>query len=129
MTQPTAVVTELIGVYNADGSVRGELAYLVRKLAGRGSSALCDITHGLVRRRPAFDELAGTLGVPFTLLHRDERAAEVVAASAGREPCVLARTGDGLVLLLGPAELAACGHDLAAFAAALAAALRAAGLR
>jgi hypothetical protein len=44
------VIARLIGVYNAEGSLRGELAYLLGKLTGRAHCALCDITHGALRR-------------------------------------------------------------------------------
>ena len=59
---------------SADGTLLGELAYVVGHLLGRRSCALCDITHGRVARRPQFDEAAVTLGVPFDLLHHDERS-------------------------------------------------------
>ena len=94
-----AVITRLIGVYDADGGLRGELAYLAGKIAGRHCS-LCDITHSPVRRRQAWDAYAAGLPVPFELLHRNERTADVRAATTGKEPCVVARTDDGRVVLV-----------------------------
>jgi hypothetical protein len=102
------VVERLVGVYHAEGSLRGELAYGIGKLLGRAHCALCDITHGVVRRRPAIDEWVAGLPVPMTFVHLDERDATVRAASEGRTPCVLALTGAGARLLLGPDELEAC---------------------
>ena len=59
MTDPThgpgAEVTGLVGVYHANGSWHGELAYLLGRLSGRAHCALCDITHGLLRQHGAFD--------------------------------------------------------------------------
>ena len=105
------MIDRLIGVYHANGSLRGELAYLVGKVVGRSHCALCDITHGTVRRRPSFDACVAALPVPFDLVHLDERTEEVAVASEGRTPCVLAHTDQGLVLLLGPEDLAACAGD------------------
>lgn len=110
-TGDAAVIERLVGVYHADGSRRGELAYLVRKLTGRGHCALCDITHGALRRKKTFDDCMAGLPAPFELVHLDERGDDVAAASDGRTPCVLARTGGGLVVLVDAAGLAACGSD------------------
>jgi hypothetical protein len=104
-------IERLVGVYDADGTLFGELAYVVGHLLGRRSCALCDITHGGLRRRPEFDEAAAALGIPFELLHRDERSPEVVALTEGALPCVVAE-GDGeRIVLVDRAGLAACGKD------------------
>lgn len=42
---------ELVGVYDADGGLLGEAAYVVGRLCGTRHCALCDITHSAVRRR------------------------------------------------------------------------------
>ena len=47
---PVAPIERLIGVYDADGGLRGELAYVLGHLAGRAECALCDITHSAVRK-------------------------------------------------------------------------------
>jgi hypothetical protein len=121
-------IERLVGVYDADGTLLGELAYVVGHMLGRRSCALCDITHGTVRRRPEFDEAAATLGIPFDLRHRDERSPELVALTDGELPCVVAE-GDGEPLVLvDRAALAACGSDPAALVDAIRSAAAAAGL-
>ena len=126
---PATAITELIGVYDANGSVRGELAYALRKVTGRGHCSLCDITHGGLRRRRGFDAACSNLGVPFTLLHRNERAADVVAVSADRTPMVLGRTSEGLVVLLGAEQLDECSPSPEALVNALHHTIAALGLR
>jgi hypothetical protein len=110
--EPLAGVDELIGVYDADGGLLGELRYLAGRGLGTQHCALCDLTHGKLRRRPEWDALVARLGVPFTLRHRNEQADAVRAATAGQLPCVVARRGATLTVLLGPDDLAACGRDL-----------------
>ena len=122
------VVTELVGVYHADGGVLGEVRYAVGRLTGRTHCALCDITHAGVRRRPQWDDLVLDLGVPFTLVHLNERAPDVARASGTATPCVLARCGDELVTVLPPAELEAAQADVVRFGAVLRRALRDADL-
>ena len=77
--------TEYVGVYHADGGVRGELTYMVVHLTGTVHCALCDITHSLVRRKPAWDAMVARLRVPFRPLHRNEMPPDVAAAVADRE--------------------------------------------
>lgn len=121
-------IERLVGVYDADGTLLGELAYVVGHLLGRRSCALCDITHGSVRRRPAFDEAAASLGVPFDLLHRDERSPALAALTDGALPCVVAE-GDGAQrVLVDRATLAACGKDPVALVEAIRSAAAEAGL-
>jgi hypothetical protein len=106
-------------MYDADGTLLGELAYVVGHVLGRRTCALCDITHGRLRRRREFDEAAATLRVPFDLVHRNERAVELVALTDDALPCVVAE-GDGeRVLLLDREALAACGTDPSALIEAI----------
>ncbi len=125
----STTVTELIGVYHADGGVLGELRYAVGKLTGRAHCSLCDITHAGVRRRAEWDVLVASLPVPVRLVHLNERDPDVFTASGTATPCVLARLDDGsLRTVLSPAPLAAVAGDVAAFGAALHEAAAAQGL-
>jgi hypothetical protein len=45
-------IRRLVGVYNANSTITGELAYFIGAGLGSAHCALCDITHGLVRERP-----------------------------------------------------------------------------
>ena len=42
-----ARVVRFVGVYNAEGTLRGEVAYWIGARLGLGHCALCDITHGV----------------------------------------------------------------------------------
>jgi sarcosine oxidase gamma subunit len=102
-------VRRVIGVYDADGTVFGELSYLVRARLGRAHCALCDITHGRVRVRADWERCRDSLSVPFVTFHRNDQPEAVRAAADGRLPVVVAECEDGTsVVLLGPDELAAC---------------------
>ena len=105
-------VDRLVGVYDADGGLFGDLRYAVGRVRGTAHCALCDLTHGGLRERPAWRRLRDRLGVPVDLLHRDERDDRLRAAADGRVPCIVAIAGDDVVPLLGPDELEACEGDL-----------------
>lgn len=108
-------LTGYLGVYDADGGVIGEVAYVVGHFLGRAECALCDITHTW-RRKPEWDEMVGRLGVPFALRHRNEVDDEVRAALAEAGlPVVLGRDADGWRPVLSRAELERAGGSVESF--------------
>ena len=127
-TPPSRQIVRLVGVYDADSTIRGELAYWVRARLGRRHCSLCDITHGTVRARPEWVTCREGLTVPFDTYHRNDQPDSVRAASAGIAPVVLAETDAGDVVLLGPAELDACGGSIDQLIGAIENAATAAGL-
>lgn len=98
----------LVGVYNANGTLGGELAYFVGARLGRAHCALCDITHGLVHERSEWKACRTNLAVPFDTYHRNDQPPAVFAASAGAAPVVLIETTTDVFVALGPDELRAC---------------------
>ena len=117
----TGGIVEFTGVYDADGTLAGELAYWVgAHVTGTRHCALCEITHGTFREKARWRELAAQLPVPFRSVHLDERSPEVRAASEGHEPCVVAQRANGTVeLVLGAPELEAFEGDPDRLAGAL----------
>lgn len=122
-------INRLVGVYDAEGTLRGELAYFVGARLGRAHCSLCDITHGLLRERADWRECRDGLPVPFATFHRDDQPHEVREAVAGRAPVVVADTDQGVVLLLGPEALDACEGSGEQMVAAIEDAVLRAGLR
>ena len=110
----------LIGVYNADGGVVGELKYFFGHLIGVAKCELCDITHSPIRRKSSFDQLASELksqyGLDFALKHLNERSEAETKASLAKEPCVLAEYPDGsLGMFLDRQELRVVDGDVGRF--------------
>jgi hypothetical protein len=121
--------TRLIGVYNADGGIVGELKYFFGHLIGVAKCELCDVTHSPIRRKASFDKLASDLkaefGLEMDLKHLNERTESETRASAGQEPCVLAQYADGsLGMFLDRAELSMVKGDVAKFEGIVRARLR-----
>ena len=114
-------ITELIGIYHADGGVLGEAKYIVGKLLGTAHCALCDITHSPVRRKPAWDAMVARLGVPFRLHHLNEMPIDIAAAvSEADPPTVMARLDNGtLAVALDRHTLERLGGSVAEFHTAL----------
>jgi hypothetical protein len=121
----TAPPVRYLGVYDADGGLAGELRYVIGHLLGTAACSLCDITHSPVRRRPAWDRMVASLGIPFDLRHRNELTSTEQAGVVGMGlPLVAAEFADGrFVCILDDAGLAACEGDPERLRAALVAAL------
>jgi len=107
-SEPTGTVLGLVGVYDAVGTFRGEIAYWVGARLGRAHCALCEVTHGLFAERSEWRSARDTLPVAFETFHRDDQPDPVRACAGDRAPAVVARTVSGPVLLLGPEELEDC---------------------
>jgi hypothetical protein len=122
-----ARIQRLVGVYDADHTVRGELTYWVGARLGRSHCALCDITHGVFREREDWRRCRAGLPVAFDTYHRDDQP-DAVRAVVQVPPAVVAETDQGLTVLLGPDQLADCDGSVEELAAAIEVAVEAAGL-
>ena len=110
----------LIGVYKADGGFVGEISYFLGHLIGVKVCSLCDITHSPIMKKKAFKEFEARLradrGIDIRLVHMNERTEAELAASKGREPCVLLQYEDGSIsMFLDYEELKAAGGRVNSF--------------
>jgi len=121
-------IIRFVGVYNAEGTLRGELSYWFGRRRGTAHCALCDITHGSVRERSDWRACRSDLGVPFDTYHLDDQPEAVRALTAGTAPVVVVETSVGHLVLLGPDELEACAADPSALVDRLRGAVAEAGL-
>lgn len=108
-------VSAIVGVYNADGGLRGEAAYVIGHLFGTRECALCDITHTW-RRKPEWDALVRRVGVPVELRHLNELdEAQRNAVRRTGAPVVFAVVQGELVPVLDAETLAKADGSVAQF--------------
>lgn len=96
-------MARIIGVYNADGGLRGELAYVLGHMVGAVECALCDITHSPIRKKKAWKKMEERFvgeGHEIVLRHRNDTTEAEHHASSGREPCVLIESDDGQLAMI-----------------------------
>ena len=66
-------MSTVVGVYNAKGTLIGELAYITKKLLGVSKCALCDITHGWqIKGKASWKEQCRLSTLDFEFLHLEE---------------------------------------------------------
>lgn len=115
------MITErsLYAIYDADGSLAGELRYLVDKCLGRADCALCDLSHGWnPAGKRAWRQQQGA-STQLTWLHRDEVPRHVLAHVNESLPCVAMDTQGNVDILISKGQLAGCEGDFTAFEALL----------
>jgi hypothetical protein len=101
----TSHITELIGVYDADSTLLGEVSYWVGARFGITHCSLCELTHGLFTKKSEWKQCAESFTAPFHLFHRDDAPSDVLTALTGKFPAVLQRTTEGLKIILTKDEL------------------------
>lgn len=105
---------KIIGIYNAKGSIIGELQYLFGKITGRAHCALCDITHGKLKEKTLFKECRENLEIPFELLHLDELNKNL-QNFANDAPCVIGIKNNNYSIIINSQELEECKSDVQNF--------------
>ena len=96
-------------IYNADGTVLGELSYIAKKVFGNGHCAACDITHSFTEmgEKSEFKQCKTRLAIEIKTIHRDELlpGMEIAVKSHGL-PLVLKEDGpSNFTVILNAEEL------------------------
>ena len=105
---------KLIGIYNAKGSLIGELQYFFGKIRGTAHCALCDITHGRLKEKSDFKKCKQDLDMPLELLHLDELDPEL-EKFAKDAPCIIGKINESFELLINSEELENCKSSVDSF--------------
>jgi hypothetical protein len=108
-------VVRLVGVYNADGGIVGEVRYVIGHLLGTTECALCDITHSPLRRKPEWDAMVAGLGIPLEVLHRNEAGEDIARAitTIGLPAIIGLDQNGGVQEVLSAKDLRACDGSVA----------------
>lgn len=100
---------KIIGIYNAYGGFWGEVSYILRKISGSTSCALCDITHGYqIQGKKEWKTLASELDIPIETLHINEMDEKTKLLVGQNTPIVLLSENNKLSILMTKEELEKC---------------------
>ena len=118
----------LYAIYDADGSLVGELRYLVDKFLGRANCALCELSHGWhPAGKRAWRQQQGAT-TQLSWLHKDEVPLHVLTQVSESLPCIAMETNGRVDILICKDQLARCDGDFAVFEQLLAEKLQGAGI-
>ena len=96
----------VVGIYNADSGIIGNLSYLANKVLRRGNYSPFDLTHGWTpNRRRSWKEACVSTCLEVSLVHLNEATSAQLAA-AELLPAIVAVKDGGWVCRVTTAELA-----------------------
>ena len=105
----------LFAIYDADGSVFGELKYALGKCVGKGGCALCDLSHGWSPfGKKSWRQRTGVTA-NLTWLHRNELPETLRFLSLEQLPCIAAEVESGIEILIDRGGLQGCNGNYAVF--------------
>ena len=99
-------ITKLIGIYDADGGIFGEIKYFAGKIFSNKHCSLCDITHGKSKKEWAACEKRLPITIDF--IHLNERNSAIEKYTKGVTPCVIGKTATGYVTIVTKDEMNEC---------------------
>jgi len=105
------LLDQLIGVYDADSTLIGEVSYWVGARLGRRHCSLCDVTHGLFTEKSEWRECRDELPLPFVTYHRNDMPDDVRQALGSLLPAVVVRRGGVVQRLLSSTEIESAGGN------------------
>jgi len=104
-------MSALVGIYNADSGIVGELTYLFNKVLRNTHCHLCDLTHGWnPNGRRSWKEACGTSSLNISFIHRNE-ATDAQLAAAELLPTIVALNNGEWACVVTAAELAEHSDD------------------
>ena len=111
--------TRILAIYDADLTLRDELAYAIGKLMGTRSCALCDISHGYNPLGKAEWKRCCADSPEVEWLHRNDLNEVQRGWTENQLPCVIVDAEGGFEFLLTADDLSRCNGDVGKFNQAL----------
>ena len=104
-------MSALVGIYNSDSGIVGELTYLFNKVLRNDPCHLCDLTHGWNPcGRRSWKEACETSSLNISFIHRNE-ATEAQLAAAKLLPAIVTLNDGEWSCIVTAAELAEHSDD------------------
>jgi hypothetical protein len=98
-------IIRFVGIYDADGTIVGEIKYMAGKLLGVAKCSLCDLTHGTkLKGRDDFKACAEALPIPLDLFHRNDQPQELRTLTNNALPCIIGETEGGSRTIVATAQ-------------------------
>ena len=96
---------ELICVYDADGSLLGELNYLWKKVFHSFTCSMCDITHNLITTKKKWKTAVQNCRYNISTYHLNDQPTLIKKTTQNNTPCVVKVEGSSSSILISNDEL------------------------
>ena len=102
-------------IYNAEGSIFGELKYLYNKYIRDIKCSMCDITHNTLSEKREWKKRCVVSPFKIECLHLDELPKDIENLVEGNTPCVVAKTSSTNEIIIENKELIAMKGNVDSF--------------
>ena len=92
-------------IYNAEGSIIGELKYLLLKYFYGFKCSMCEITHNSFLEKKEWGNQISQSSYIIKAVHLDEQPDDLYQFSIGKAPCVVVENSKGFKLIFTSDEL------------------------
>ena len=92
-------------IYNANGSLSGEIAYFFKKYFYGLKCSMCDITHDIISEKKAWKEKVNQTKFNLKTVHLDEQNNDLYQFSFGNTPCVVGESEKGFKFIFSNTDL------------------------
>ena len=108
-------VQKIYCIYNAEGSVKGELIYLYKKYFKDIKCSMCDITHSTFSQKKKWKNKCLTFPLEIKCLHLDELPSDIKILVDDKTPCVVAQINSTNKIIIKNEELVHINGDVDSF--------------
>ena len=102
-------------IYNAEGSIFGELKYLYNKFIRDIKCSMCDITHNILSKKREWKKRCMVSPLKIECLHLDELPKDIENLVEGNTPCVVVKTSSTNEIIIDDKELIAMKGNVDSF--------------
>ena len=106
---------KILCIYNAEGSIFGEIKYLYNKYIKDMRCSMCDITHNSFREKSEWGEKCREFTFKIECLHLDELPSDIKNIVKDNAPCVVAQTKSVNEIIIKNKELTSMNGDVNSF--------------
>ena len=92
-------------IYNANGSLSGEIEYFFKKYFYGLKCSMCEITHNFISEKKDWRNKLSQTKINLKTVHLDEQNNDLYKFSYGNTPCVVGKSKRGFKLIFSDKDL------------------------
>ena len=92
-------------IYNANGSVTGEIIYFLKKYFYGLRCSMCEITHNFISEKKDWKTRLSKTKINLKTVHLDEQNKDLYKFSYGNTPCVVSESEKGFKFIFSNTDL------------------------
>ena len=115
LKKPDKLVKKVYCIYNANGSLAGEISYLWKKLLSDFDCSLCNISHNTFTEKRTWKKELSKSKYKLEMLHLDEQSEDLKSFTKDVTPCVVSEDDSGFKIILSESQLKKINGDVPLF--------------